>query len=78
MGAILACCPWRKLCLEYQPLSEAHERTIGADEARIQAIADIDDALLDDPEIQAVLNGGDVDGTLDNEELDAALKAIGP
>jgi hypothetical protein len=77
MGAVLTCCPWRKLCSQYEPLSETHERTIGAEEARIQAIADIDEALLRDPEIQAVLNGEDADGTLDNEELDAMLKAIG-
>jgi hypothetical protein len=59
-------------------LSEAHERRIGADEARIQAITDLDDALLRDPTIQAVINGDDSDGDLDDDELNAALKAIGP
>jgi hypothetical protein len=77
MGSVLTCCPWHRLCAAYQPLSEAHELTLGADEARIQAIAEVDDALLREPAIQAAMNAGGSDDGLNEDELAAALKEIG-
>jgi hypothetical protein len=57
------------MAADYQQLSEEHELKLGADEARIQAIADVDKALLRDPAIQAVLEGSGSDGSLDEEAM---------
>jgi hypothetical protein len=62
---------------DYRPLSEEQEMKLGADEARIQAIADLDNAILQDPMVQSVL-GDDSDDPIDEDELNEIVKAINP
>jgi hypothetical protein len=59
---------------DYQQLCEEHEVRLGADEARIQAIADVDTALLRDPAIQAVLDGSGSDSSMDEDAMDEYIK----
>jgi hypothetical protein len=79
MGAVLACCPcpWHRVSANYQPLCEEHELKLGADEARIQAIADEDQALLNDPAIKAVIDGSASDDPMNGAELDDYVRNLG-
>jgi hypothetical protein len=62
---------------DYRPLSEEQELKLGADEARIQAIADVDNAILHDPMVQEVLVSNS-DDPIDDDELNRIMKAITP
>jgi hypothetical protein len=61
---------------EYQPLCEAQELRLGADETRIQAIADVDQALLNDPTIRAVIDKPGSDEHMDDAELDNYVRNL--
>jgi hypothetical protein len=79
MGALLGCCPFYGLESEYQPLYSKEGMTSGADAAKIQAIADIDDELMQDPAIREAIDGdGMEDVTLDDLELEKYMKDLEP
>jgi hypothetical protein len=63
--------------LDSRPLSEEHELKLGVDEARIQAIADLDKTILQDAMVQSVL-GDDSGDRIDEDELNEIVKAINP
>jgi hypothetical protein len=78
MGSMLTCCPWHRFSAEYEPLNDARGLTIGADPSRVQAIADVDEALLRDPRIREALEGDSDDPPLNEDELNRYLTGLNP